>query len=126
VTSREAWRGRVLQGQSAYYVITGLWPVVHMSSFEAITGPKVDDWLVRMVGLLAAAIGAALGVAARRGRGHEVEVLVLAAGSALAFTAIDLRYALAGQISPIYLADALVEVGLLAALGLTRLRGSGS
>jgi hypothetical protein len=48
----------VLRAQGGYYLVTGLWPLVHLASFEAITGPKVDDWLVRMVGLLAAVIGA--------------------------------------------------------------------
>jgi hypothetical protein len=46
--------------QAAYYLITGLWPLVSLRTFEMVTGPKTDDWLVRMVGLLAAAIGAAL------------------------------------------------------------------
>lgn len=43
-----------------YYVVTGLWPLIHLTSFEAVTGPKTDDWLVHMVGLLAASIGLAL------------------------------------------------------------------
>ena len=25
-------------GQAAYYVVTGAWPIVHLRSFEAITG----------------------------------------------------------------------------------------
>lgn len=28
--------------QGAYFVVTGLFPLVHMKSFEAITGSKVD------------------------------------------------------------------------------------
>jgi hypothetical protein len=42
----------------------------------------VDDWLVRMVGLLAAVIGATL--AAQR-RTSSIEIVTLAIGSALAF-----------------------------------------
>ena len=40
----------VLRVQGSYYLVTGLWPLVHLASFEAITGPKVDaggaagDW----------------------------------------------------------------------------------
>jgi energy-converting hydrogenase Eha subunit E len=105
----------VLYVQGGYYLVTGLWPLVHLASFEAITGPKVDDWLVRMVGLLAAVIGATLVVAAR----HEArtsEIYVLAIGSALAFAAIDTWYALQGQIAPVYLADAVVELGVVALL----------
>ena len=106
----------VIGGQALYYVVTGGWPVVHMGSFEAITGPKVDDWLVQMVGLLAAAIGVTLAVAVRSRR-WGAEVRTLAILSALAFTAIDFRYALSGRISPIYLADAAAELLLVALLG---------
>ncbi|MGH7661110.1 MAG: hypothetical protein ACRENA_09390 [Vulcanimicrobiaceae bacterium] len=48
---------RVLKLQAGYYIATGIWPLLSMRSFEAITGPKTDRWLVRMVGLLAATIG---------------------------------------------------------------------
>ena len=48
--------------QAAYYVGTGLWSLVHRRSFERVTGPKREYWLVRTVGALAVAIGAALGL----------------------------------------------------------------
>ena len=111
----------LLGGQAAYYIFSGLWPILHMGSFEAITGPKVDDWLVRMVGLLAATIGITLAVALR-GRRIGPEVRTLAILSALSFAAIDLRYALQGRISSIYLADAVVELALVAFLVLAQLR----
>lgn len=111
----------LLGGQAAYYILTGLWPIVHMGSFEAITGPKVDDWLVRMVGLLAATIGITLAVALRARRlGPEVRTLAIL--SALSFAAVDLWYALTGRISAIYVADAAVELALVALLVLTQLR----
>ena len=37
--------------QGLFYVVTGLWPLVSLSTFEFVTGPKTDDWLVHMVGL---------------------------------------------------------------------------
>ena len=117
---RDKWRRRLLAGQAAYYGITGLWPVLHLPSFEAVTGPKTDDWLVHMVGLLAVAIAVPLGLAAAGNRGRTPEVVALAAAAAFAFAAIDLWYALSGRISAIYLADAGVELGLLAALAVTR------
>jgi len=103
--------------QSAYYLLTGVWPILHMPSFEAVTGPKADDWLVRTVGALVIAIGLSLGVAARR-REAPVPVLVLAAASAVAFIAVDVVYVSVGRISPIYLADAVAEAGLLLLLAL--------
>src|SRR3954467_8664208 len=105
-------RIHVLRAQGAYYTLTGLWPLVHMASFEAVTGPKTEDWLVRMVGLLAAVIGATL-LTAGRHRQEPLAILVLAVGSAMAFTAVDVWYVLRGEISKIYLADAAAETGLI-------------
>ena len=117
---RDSWRRRFLAFQSAYYLLTGLWPLAHLPSFEAVTGPKTDDWLVHMVGLLAFVIGATLGVALARNHIRAPEIVVLAAGGALAFAGIDLWYGLTGQIRPVYLGDAIVELGFVAALGWTR------
>jgi len=113
-------RHRILTFQSAYYILTGLWPLVHFASFELVTGPKTDDWLVRMVGLLVVLIGMTLAVAVKRGATQRLEIFVLAAGATLAFSFIEIWYAVSGRISRIYLADAALELGLLAALVLTR------
>ena len=97
--------------QSAYYVTTGLWPILHRPSFERVTGPKRDYWLVRTVGGLAVAIGMTLGIAATTGRRtREAETLALA--GAIAFVAADLQAARAS--SRIYLADAALHVVLIA------------
>ena len=117
---KDQWRWWLLAIQSAYYGVTGIWPILHLPSFEAVTGSKFDDWLVHMVGLLAAAIGIVLGSATLRNRVRSPEVVLLAATSAAAFAVIDLRYGLTGRISPIYLADAAVQVCLIAGLALTR------
>lgn len=96
--------------QGLYYVLTGLWPVVHMRSFLAMSGPKTDLWLVKTVGLLIAVIGGAL-IAARGDPGAPR--LILAAGAAFALAAIDIVYAVKGVISRVYLLDALVEGAFL-------------
>jgi hypothetical protein len=103
----------VALGQAAYYVVTGIWPLVSMRTFELVTGPKVDRWLVKMVGLLAAVIGGTLGVRALDRRATPDPLLGTTA--ALAFAAVDTRYAASGRISKIYLADALVELGIVGA-----------
>jgi hypothetical protein len=104
--------------QAAMYIATGVWPLVHMTSFEAVTGPKVDDWLVHTVGLLLAVIGSVLLAAAAR-RAIDGGTVALAAGTALALAAIDVVYVAAGTIAGIYLLDAVLEtlfaVGVLAA-----------
>ncbi|CAN5465192.1 hypothetical protein BH23ACI1_BH23ACI1_18540 [soil metagenome] len=109
VTSERA----ILAAQGAYFAATGLWPIFHMRSFEAITGPKVDRWLVKTVGLCIACIGGTLLAAARHDR-VTPEIRGLAISSASALAAIDVYYSATGRISPIYLADAVAEAGLIA------------
>jgi hypothetical protein len=104
----------IIAAQGAYYVTTGLWPLVHMPSFVAVTGPKKELWLVRAVGSLIGVIGAGLVVAAAR-RKSTPEVAVIGMGSAAALTAVDVVYAGKRRISPVYLLDALAEVGIIAA-----------
>jgi hypothetical protein len=48
----------ILRIQGGCYAATGTLPLVHLRSFEAVTGPKRDHWLVRTVGLMAAVMGA--------------------------------------------------------------------
>jgi energy-converting hydrogenase Eha subunit E len=91
--------------QSEYYFLTGLWPIVHMASFEKVTGPKTNKWLVKLVGLLAASIGVVLMFAQAK---SDVKLLgILAAAS---FAAIDFYYAIQRTIRPIYLVEGLVQV----------------
>jgi hypothetical protein len=106
-------------GQGLYFAATGVWPLIHMRSFEAVTGPKVDKWLVKTVGVLVAVVGGVLVTAAGRRR-ITAETAGLAVGTAVGLGAIDTIYAGKGRIAPIYLADAAVEaaivVGWVAAL----------
>jgi hypothetical protein len=95
-------------GQGAYFAATGIWPLVHMRSFEAVTGPKVDKWLVKTVGVLVAVVGGVLiGSAARRR--IDADTASLAIGTAAGLAAIDVIYVQKKRIAPIYLADAVVE-----------------
>lgn len=91
------------------YLLTGLWPLVSMDTFLAVTGPKTDLWLVRTVGVLVAAVGAGLLAAGVR-RTVTLELGFVAAGAAASLAAIDIIYVSLGVIPPIYLADAAVEV----------------
>lgn len=112
--------------QGLYYVVTGVWPLVSMRTFVAVTGPKVDGWLVKTVGVLVTVIGAVLVVAGRGRRAVPAEPALLATGSAAGLAGIDTVYALRGRISKIYLLDAAVEVALLAAWAAATLTDSGS
>lgn len=101
------------QAQSAFYVLTGVWPIISIKTFQKVTGPKTDLWLVKTAGVLISAIGAVLGLAGRRNR-VTPEIAVLAVGSAAGLTAIDVVYVAKGRISTIYLLDALAETILIA------------
>ena len=99
--------------QGSYYLISGLWAIVHIESFQRITGPKTDLWLVKTVGLLLAVIGAALLLAAYRQQFDPALVLIAMCGAA-ALLAIELVYVAKRTISRIYLLDAAIEAGIIA------------
>jgi hypothetical protein len=104
---------RLARLQAVFYIATGIWPIVSIRSFEAVTGPKVDRWLVKTVGVLVAIIGSALALASRR-RVFPLEVVLVAAASAGALATIDTVYVAKRRISPVYLLDAVAEVALAA------------
>lgn len=95
-----------------YLVATGGWSLVHRRSFERVTGPKDDYWLVQTVGALAIAIGASLGIAARR-RTQQPETVALGAASCIAFGLASVRASQSE--SRVYLGDAILEIAFLAA-----------
>ena len=105
---------RLARLQAIFYIATGIWPIVSIRSFEAITGPKVDRWLVKTVGVLVAIIGFALALTSRR-RQFPPEVVFVATASAGALATIDTVYVAKRRISPVYLPDAMAEMALVAA-----------
>lgn len=107
---------RLAFAQGVFYFLTGIWPVLHLASFEAVTGPKTDDWLVQTVGALLATFGAVLALAGFRRR-VTPEWRILAAGFALVLALVDIVFVARGIIRPIYLADAAVELPLALAWG---------
>ena len=111
----------VLGAQALYYIVSGVWPLVSMRSFEWVTGPKTDDWLVYTVGLLLAAVGAGLATAIRL-RQIGAPILVVAFGTALALAAIEIVFVSLRVIAPIYLLDAAVEIALAFAIAWTLAR----
>jgi len=111
------WLVRLAAFQGAFFALTGLWALVHLPSFEAVTGPKTDDWLVKTVGILVLAVGFVMLVAALRLR-VTFEVALLCVSTALALAVIDIVYVANGTIRWVYLLDAAVELALVAAWSL--------
>lgn len=108
----------VLSVQGVYYLVTGIWPLISMETFQMVTGKKTDNlvtglendhWLVMTVGVLVTAIGACLLVAAVR-RQCTLEIAVLAVLSAMGLLGIDIVYVTRKTIPPIYLLDAGMEI----------------
>ena len=91
-----------------FFLVMGLWPIVSLGTFEAVSGPKKDHWLVITVGWLIAVMGAVLLLAAVRRR-VGLEMFVLGIGAALALAGVDVVYVFKGTIQPIYLLDAVTE-----------------
>ena len=107
-------RHRVARLQGAFFLAGGLWPLLHLRSFEAVTGPKVDGWLVKTVGALLSVVGLALLGAARQRR-VTPELQAVGAGTAAALAAIDVVYVARRRISPVYLVDAVAQSAIVAA-----------
>ena len=96
----------------AFNISGGLWPLIHLRSFEAVFGPKADRWLEYTVAGLLTAVGYAQWRAGTTGDWPHARRLDLA--SATTLLAIDLIYVPRGRIRWTYLIDAAEEAGLIA------------
>ncbi|MBT2566969.1 hypothetical protein J7I84_10780 [Arthrobacter sp. ISL-85] len=93
----------------SFNLATGLWPLLHMRSFETVSGPKTDKWLVRTVAGLLITIGAEQ-IRAAPGVGGGSAAKRLGIGTAATLAAIDIIYATQGRISKVYLLDGIIEI----------------
>jgi hypothetical protein len=109
----QRWLPKIWLAHAAYDLVTGIWPVFGIESFQKISGRKTDIWLVKTVTLLILVIG---GVIASAGVRKQVtpEIAGLAIGSSAALTTIDVIYVSQRRISPVYLLDALANLILIA------------
>ena len=98
--------------QGIYFLLFGIWPLLSMSTFLKVTGPKTDLWLVRTVGLLLTVIGAALIIAQLYNQVNGA-ITFIAIGSALSLAVIEFVYVSRKIIPPIYLGDAIIELLLI-------------
>jgi hypothetical protein len=94
--------------QGLFFLAFGVWPLLHLRSFLAVTGRKTDLWLVQTCGALIAVAGLSLLAAARHRRVFG-EWKFFAALFSFALGASDVVFHLHGDIPRIYLADAAIE-----------------
>ena len=121
--------------QGLYFLATGVWPLVSVRTFQAVTGEKsdhliaaapteADHWMLNTISGLIIAIAIVLLSAAWRGR-LSFDAALLGALSAIALAMIDVVYVARGTIAPIYLVDAAVEVVIIVTWGWLLLRSAG-
>jgi len=99
--------------QGLYYVIVGLWVAFLIQSLQSETGSRYDLshlWVVRFVGFLVAAFGAALVASGRKKEGPFI-----GAGAALcvaiALGVLGAVCLLTGVLPPLFLVDVGGEIG---------------
>lgn len=109
---RLSTRRIVALAQGFYFATTGIWPIFSIKTFEAVTGPKRDHWLVKTVGALVGILGGVL-IASASKREPSRDLEQVAVGSAAALAAVDAVYVARKRISPIYLLDTVAEAVLI-------------
>ncbi|MPZ22844.1 MAG: hypothetical protein GEU28_04750 [Dehalococcoidia bacterium] len=95
--------------QGAYFLLTGAWGLFHDRSFQAVTGPKKDVWLLKTVSVLVTVLGAAVLLSSTRAR-PSLETRAAIAASGVGLAGIEVYYAAKRVIRPVYLLDAAVEL----------------
>jgi hypothetical protein len=119
--NRKSLHNWICWAQGIYFLLTGLWPLVSIRTFQLVTGKKTDHlvtgseadhWLVNTVGALVIAI-AIVFLSAAWSRRENVDVAFLGISAAIALIAIDVVYVARGAISSVYLVDALLELSFV-------------
>jgi hypothetical protein len=111
--------------QGSYSLLTGLWGLLDIDSFMAVTGPKRDIWLVKTVSVLIISFSIPLLLLARRRRGPLREGGLLALLAAAGLAVIDFYYSARRVIWPVYALDGIVETVFVLTWVLLLLRWKG-
>ena len=106
----------------AYFVFIGGWSLLHLRSFEKVTGPKREEWLTKGVGACLANVGIQLIQSALRGGRVRREVRSLAVRMAMTFAAFDFcRAGVRRPISPVHLVNGAAQLLFAVLWGAERL-----
>jgi hypothetical protein len=111
----DRWRRWVLSGQGGYYVITGLWPLLHFSSFTSVVAFRVNPFQAHVFAAVIIVVGGSLLEAARREPpGRFPTMLGIGVASAIALVSLVWLPRLA--VASLLWADLAVEVAFAIAL----------
>lgn len=100
--------GLLHNAHGAYYLFAGAWPLVHMDSFEAVTGPKPDEFLVRTVGLILLMTGTIL--LSQRRAPWERSAVFAAMGTALILGCVAVVSASGGWVWKVFFAEGAMHL----------------
>lgn len=103
-----SWAHVLAMVQGMYDLLGGLWPLLHLQSFEQVTGPKSDDWLVRSVAGILVVVGIGLLYDASHHR-LAAGMRRTAAGISLVLALVALISSTAGWVSWLYFIDGLAH-----------------
>jgi hypothetical protein len=95
--------------QGVYYLLGGLWRLLHARSFERVAGPKADQFQTDVTAALFTAVGTALIAGTRKSTPRGA---VLAISAPIAVAIIDLRHR--QQIRRLFRLEAAVEIAFAA------------
>lgn len=113
--ARDRWRRRVLAGQGVYYILTGLWPLIHFSSFASAVAMQLNPFQVHAFAAVIVVVGGSLLEAARREPPGPFPTL-LGAAIAAALSIVSLWWLpRLGEASVLWI-DLVLEVALAVAL----------
>ena len=105
-----------------YLLFGGVWPLVHLKSFEAVTGPKLDEFLVRTVALLLILVGSIL--LGQRRTAVERSAVQLAMGTSFILGTVALVSAAGGWVWKVYFIDGTIHLLFVLAWAFLLLRGA--
>src|SRR3954470_9688427 len=104
----------LLSVQTFYYLTTAIWPLVDIDGFMQVTGPKTDIWLVKTEAVLLLAISVSFIFNLFIHSTDHRASITLATTCCIVLAAIDFYYAGRHVISPVYFADGIIQLLLLA------------
>src|SRR5690554_6350599 len=96
-----------------YYLITALWPLISIKTFELVTGPKVDKWLVYTVSCLLIAPSFLYIYTGLNEELISPLIIFLAFTNGILLILIDVIFVLKKVIWKTYLVDAILQIILL-------------